>query len=217
MENSVVDTRSKALQNKILPSLANVFASSKKKIGLTKALTILSLFYERPVTKEVQEVYWEALEDLTPEQLAQAFSRVTLEQKFWPSPAVLRSLAGVETFDELRRKEAMDGLHWLLGLLRRHDVELRPTETVVTPAGRDGNGKWREATYTLTPAPEIPDEIRATLSDLGCGDRKAGAELIARHPALSRNPDEYETLGFRLSAEEKLEARWLAAWRKVNR
>lgn len=181
-------------------------------------MLFLSAFFERPLTEEVQAAYSIALEDLAPEQLALAFSRASRESKFWPSPAVLRELAGIETPDQSSERQAREDLEWLLWFLRRHGIEGRPRHgACLQEAGRDGTGEWQPALYELIPAPPIPERVRNTVAELGAGDGKVGVQLIASHPLLSKDLDEYPTLGLKLSAIEKLEARWIAAWKKANR
>jgi hypothetical protein len=135
---------------------------------------------------------------------------------FRPDICDLREYLGLHS-QPLMERSGENALRWLLQVLRRHGVEMRTVNgKLIREKGRV-DGVWHGDEYEQVPPPEIPAEILATLEILGMGDKKAGVELMARHPALSKNAEEYESLGLRLSAEEKLEARWMTAWKKVNR
>lgn len=212
-------TPAKALQPAILPRLRKLFRESEKLEGISQAIGLLSLGWERPLDKEgnTNLLYSEALEDLTAEQLAQAFSRAETELEFWPSPGKLRQLAGIETPPQFSERRAKEDLSFLVSVLRDHGIQGKPKNgALIQPEHRDEERNFVQARYEKIPPPPLPDTVRNALAELGDGDRMEGAKLVAMHPMLSKDPDEYPTLNFKLSAIEKLEARWLEAWRRAN-
>lgn len=181
--------------------------------AIQKGLLELSLLWERVLPEQAQLAYLKHLRDLTQEQIALAFDRAAKECEFWPVPAVLRRLAGVETESGSSERQAREGLQWVLWRIRKHGTAGRPARgATIREATRE-----HQAVYESIPCPTTPEPIRTTLEELGAGDVQAGVTLMAMHPLLERDPDAYDNLSFRLSATEKLEQRWLEAWRRANR
>lgn len=213
-----MDTQSKASLVRTSPHLIDLFNGRPQSLAIPAAVVWLSAFFERPTPEAVQLAYLDRLQHLSSEQLQVAFSRAGTECKFWPSPAVLLDLAGVETPDQCSEREAREALEWVIWRIRRHGVESRCRQgALIREQGRDASGEWHAAEYEQIPPPATPEPIRNALELLGAGDVQTGVRLIAQHPLLVDSLDEYPTLGLRLVAIEKLEARWIEAWRKVNR
>jgi hypothetical protein len=213
-----METASTSRLSETLPRLRALFSESSRATAITRSLTALSMCFQQRVdlNELTFAVYVESLEMLEAEELALAFTMAQLEPwPYFPTPGELRKLAGVETSRQRSEREAREALQWLLRWLRKHTIEGRPTRgALLRPAGRDADGKWLEEKYEWFPAPLIPDGTVAALKELGAGDAKSGCQLIAEHPVLAKDPDEYPSLGLKLAAADKLEARWLEAWRR---
>lgn len=197
--------------------LRNSFAMCGRTETIAMHLAALATCYERPFPPLVQGMYVETLAQLTDEQVIVALTRAQNEEsKFFPPPARLRELADIETPDQCSERQAREGLDWVIWRIRKHGVEGRCRRgALLRSAGRDESGYHAEE-WEQIPPPPTPDPIRSALEQLGAGDVEAGVKLIAEHP-LVRGADEYPSLGLKLSAIEKLEARWIEAWRKANR
>lgn len=206
--------RGKASSETISASLRRHFSALGREAATAAHLTLLATCYERPFPNPVQELYLACLAELTEEQAITALSRATLEEsRFFPPPARLRELGGCETENSRSEREAQDGLQWVLWRIRKHGTEGRPARgAMIRDATRE-----HQAVYESIPCPTTPEPIRNTLEELGAGNVQAGVTLMAMHPLLDRDPDAYDNLSFRLSATEKLEQRWLEAWRRANR
>jgi len=197
-----------------LQRLTSSFACSEKGEAITQAVALLSLPYERPITEPaVFALYQETLQDLTADQLVTAFTRAQMEEsRFFPPPARLRQLAGCETPDQCSEREARDGLSWVMWRLRRFGIEGRSRKIVATAGIIGAIG----AIGSIEECPPTPEPIRKALENLGEGDVERGVRLLAMHPMVQSYyvDAEQQGLGLTLSSIEKLERRWLEAWRR---
>ena len=64
---------------------------------------------------------------------------------------------------------------------------------------------------------EIDDHVFASLLKFGDGSIDLAVSLMCQHPFFKRRDDEREGLNLELSAIERIEKRWLEAWREVMR
>lgn len=177
---------------------------------------IICLTHQREQTDELDQLYYLGLSDLTTQQFQQLPERVIRETEFWPTPAALRKLAGLETEGQRSEREGLEALSFVLQRIRRHGIEGRPKRgALIRAAGRDPDGKWQQEEYEEIPAPHVQPRIIAALEELGEGDLKAGVRQVARHPILLSENEDRQPLGLEISAIEKLERRWLDAWRRA--
>ena len=163
-------------------------------------LSVICLTHRAEPTKELEEIYWLGLSDLTTDQISKLALLVVRQTKFWPSPAVLREMVGLPTAEQVVESNALAGLSTLLKALRMF--------ITWEPLKRD---KWLEELSA-----QKDDPIRKTLIQFGNGNLECAINLICLHPALRRGDEEPEALGLELNAVQKLEQRWIAAWRNVN-
>lgn len=63
---------------------------------ISRALAILAEVWPRPLTPELVKIYQVALQDVDDETVLRAVRRAVTESKFFPVPAELRTLAGVD-------------------------------------------------------------------------------------------------------------------------
>lgn len=210
-------TASKALQTTTSERLKISFETYGREETTIQHLAALASCFERPFPKLVQAMYLETLSGLTEEQVITALERAQhQEAKFFPPPARLKELAVDETPDQCSEREALDGMQWVIWRIRRHGVESRARNgALIRAQGRDEQGVWHEAEYEQIPPPPTPERVRNTLEEFGYGDVQTGVKMVAEHPLVKYDPDEYPTVGLRLVAIEKLEARWVQAWRKA--
>jgi hypothetical protein len=242
MGTIVADEREKALPPAILQRLRKTFGEFGREEGITRALTLLSLPYERPITQpEVFALYRETVEDLTAERVITALARAQMEEgKFFPPPARLRELAGMEKPGQCSERLAREALQWVMWRIRNHGVEgmpkrgkslgvtnhrLRPLEMEgKLPREREMSENEadtlrraaQEEQFEWIPCPVTPGPVRRALEEFGEGDVEAGVQLIALHPMLSKSRLDGVYLGLVVSAIEKLEARWHDAWVRAN-
>ena len=222
--------QSKALWPAISERLKQSFEQYGREEATTLTLGLLAACYERPMDPAVFPLYLAALQDLTDEQVITALSRTAREEaRFFPPPARLRELAGAETSLQRSEREAKDELNWLLFWIRQFSVEGRPkrgrcireagwtSDDTTAPMGKFVRvPEWQPAEYEWTQPTPIPDRTKAALCELGGGEAYEGMKLLGAHPLLTSDKDEYPSLGLRLSAMEKLEARWIEAWRRTD-
>jgi hypothetical protein len=215
MGTIVADEREKALPPAILQRLRKTFGEFGREEGITRALTLLSLPYERPITQpEVFALYRETVEDLTAEQVITALARAQTEEgKFFPPPARLRELAGMEKPGQCSDRLAREALQWVMWRIRNHGVG------GVAKRGKSlgvSNERPPEEQFEWIPCPVTPGPVRRALEEFGGGDVEAGVQLIALHPMLSKSRLDGFMMGPVVSAIEKVEARWHDAWVRTN-
>lgn len=203
----------------ILPRLRRLFDGHEKVEGICRSLVTLSLGYQQrlDLDEATQALYVETLLDLTPEELALAFTRAQRESaKFFPSPAELLALVGLETSHQRSNREGLEALSFVIKRIRRHGISGAPRHGMkIRDAGRDSNGAWHPEEFEEIPAPHVSERIQRALEELGEGDIKAGVRQCARHPILQSETEERQSLGLEMAAIEKFERRWLDAWRRA--
>jgi hypothetical protein len=169
----------------------------------------LCLLHNREQREIMDELYWRALSDLTVGQMSQLATLVLKETEFWPSPARLRRLVGIQTQEErekqaaeVEQRGAKEGLEQLLRSLR--------------PYSRDAQRrtKWIAG---LKEQPLAEDPITKALVQFGGGNLETGVEMLCLHPTFKRSDEESESLGLIMNTIDKAEKRWIAAWHEANR
>jgi hypothetical protein len=146
------------------------------------------------------ELYSQVLTaELKPEEIVKLIPRAVKEAKFWPSPAVLLGLAGILTGEEKQQREAGDALLKVLNSLKPVRSDPRRLDLWLVEAdARRSQG----------------DRIVLALERFGAGDIRTAVEMLLLHPRLRGSSFEAESMGLELVAIEKLERRWLTAWKE---
>lgn len=184
---------------------------------IIRGMMELSVCWERALSEETFAVYLKYLSDLSPSQLETAFDRAGKECEFWPVPAVLRRLAGTETAAQYSERRALEDLSFLVEYIRKHGIEGRARNGVmIEPEHRDENRNLVPARFEKIPPPPIPDSVHNAVAEFGYGSQLDGVKAVAEHPALCKDPDLYANPGLKMAMVEKLEQRWIAAWRRAN-
>lgn len=131
------------------------------------------------------------------------------ECKFWPSGAELLRLAGVPTAEEKIEHEAKDTLVNILDNLKETRVYCDNQARDMWVVGVPKNG--------CLPISMISTEkILPVLVRFGGGSLDGAVEILIQHPRFRSREEDVPGLGFDLSAMDKLEKRWLAAWKEVG-
>lgn len=207
--------------NEPLQLVKSSFNGSTKYAAIIRCLGLLTTCYStKELTGPGMSVYVEIFEPLTEEMLIRMFSRAMRESDHFPSPSQLLSLAGVETLDQTSEREAREGLDWMLRTIRKHGVIGKAINgRLIREEWWEGAlpGIFHPAEYEKIPPPAIPEAVSRTLELLGAGSAEVGCRLLGEHPLLSKNPEDSLSISLKLAAIEKIEARWIAIWRKVNK
>ena len=119
---------------------------------------------------------------------------------------MLLRLAGVPTQEERAEQEAMSALRLLLD-------NLKATRVFCDHDRRDAWIKEVPERGILPISGEPAEKILAAMVRFGGGSLDGAMELLVQHPRYRRSEDEPSGLGFDLSAVDKLEKRWVAAYR----
>lgn len=183
--------------------------------------------FDKTLNPRLMEVYFAALEGLSPNQLALAFSRATEECRFFPPPAILREFSGRAADGDPVAREAKDELLRLFeGMRGPHGVGLKPIPgpvlygTEADPRDEDGRIAPAPIRGESTPFP-LSRRTQAALARLGWGDSTRGIALVAEHPALKRdnlvaalNDEQYRPNQLRVADE--ILRRFTEAYREVQ-
>lgn len=161
--------------------------------------SLVCLMHREVETDTLRDLYWRGLEDLTMDQAKTIAEIILKSTAFWPTPGKLRELAGIPNPEETRKRAALLDLDKVLGRLKTcaHDTRLR--------ADFLANVKRNLAKDPITRAMEI----------FGGGSLTYAVDLLCMHPRFLRADDDRESIGLELSAIEKIEAKWFAAWREA--
>jgi hypothetical protein len=182
---------------------------------ITQSMEILAACHNRQLTEATVAVYLQALTDVPVVRVAEAFQVAVRESKFFPSPAHLRELAGMPTISQVSEAEADKVLRWLLWRIEKHGVDGHALRGKLIVGERRDGKEIVDAVYEKIPAPELSERVVAALEYLGYGSQARGMALLAEHPLWALGVADYPTVGLRLTAAEKIEARWLEAWKKT--
>jgi hypothetical protein len=141
-----------------------------------------------------------ALSDLTMSRVPLLTEKIRKETKFWPPPARLRELAGLPDPEQGAQEVALAGLQRVLDSMRMARVH------------KDGiaRDKWTDEAHVRG-----DPKITAVLTKFG-GTFACAIDILISHPQLLDGSEQGESLGLTLSSIEKLEKRWIAAWKAVN-
>jgi hypothetical protein len=141
----------------------------------------------------------ELAEKIGTERFKSAYDHCMLTTKFVPDISELRWAAGIYPENPIER-EAMDGFTAVIKAMRIHGPQLRG---MVSEHGEIA-------------APVFWAVAEAAIAELGFGDRAAGLELIARHPALNLPSGDVEYTPeqhhFRHRLGQDLERHWVQAY-----
>lgn len=147
------------------------------------------------------EIYFLTLStELKPEKIEALIPIALSQTDFWPSPARLLRLAGVPNREERIETEAAHALERVM--------------LEVAKVARDDLKRRRLVDEIEATAPN--ERTTRALRIFGGGDLNAAMILMSQHPRLKRSDDEREGLGLELSSIEKLERRWLNAWKETE-
>lgn len=169
-----------------------------------RIFSLVCLIHREQETQTLRELYWQGLGDLTMQQARQLADLIVKETEFWPTPARLRRLAGAQRTPTPEQIEEADALR-----------DLGAALDTLAPASRDS--RRREQFIAQLKADMTNHRITKTISSFGSGSLAAGLELLCGHPRFTRPDEGREALGLELSSIEKLERRWIAAWKEQSK
>ena len=198
---------------------------SKRPAAILRSLQELAEGFDKTLTEGMIRLYSAALGEATEDQVVLAFTRATLECKFFPPPATLLEFSGRAALGDPVAREAKDALLELLeGMRGLHGLELKPLlGRVLYGTEDDPKDETGARTHAPIRAESIPfpmrGRVKAALLRLGWGNLAAGIEMLAQHPALTRRRDReadgaYQTNDLRRSDE--ILARFTQAYREVQ-
>lgn len=190
--------------------LADSNLSKPRAIG--NCLLDLAEVFDRTLTAPMVKVYISALNHLTPYELIQAFTRATLELRFFPVPAVLLDLSGRPKPGGARR--GLRELTIIFSYMRNgHGPTLAPILGPVLST-RGPNGEYlKPSEYprgATIESPKFAPAIEDAIEDCGLGNRQAGLSFLASHPSLPWNLSGESD--WKRRDAEKIEERWCDAF-----
>lgn len=170
--------------------------------AIARAVRMLREAMEKEDNCAVTAAHVRNLKGVDPMALAKAYGLAEKTCTYWPTPGQIRDLAGWSA--ETKSRAA---LQWVFGYLQKHGVEGRPRGGGVR-FGEDETGRrvLLEA-EPVTPAPEIPAEIEATLAALGSGAVKQGLHYLSQHPVMKGWDGFHGDAASR--AADRIEAQWI--------
>ena len=116
-------------------------AAKNGKEAIALSLTNLAEALDRNMTPTLLTSYAASLEDLTQEEIIQAFSRAHDELRFFPAPAILREFSGRPVTGDPIAAEAREEFQRILVAMRgKHGPKLRPILGRVLNGTADGLG-----------------------------------------------------------------------------
>ena len=170
--------------------------------AIARAVRQLREAMEKEDNRAVTAAHVRNLMEIDPEALAKAYALAEETCTYWPTPGQIRELAG---WSEETRSRA--GLQWVFNYLAKHGVEGRARGGGVR-FGEDKTGRRvLLETEVVVAAPEIPEDIQATLSALGSGAVKQGLRYVSQHPVV-KGWDNFNGDAASRTAE-RIEGQWI--------
>jgi hypothetical protein len=177
--------------------------------AIARAVRQLREAMEKEDNRAVAAAHVRNLTEIDPKALAQAYALAERTCTYWPSPGLIRELAGSE------ETRGGAGLQWVFRYLERHGVEGRVRGGGVK-FGEDETGRRvLLETEAVVAAPDIPAEIEHTLKLLGSGSAKQGFSYVSQHPFVKGWGDFAGDAGSRTA--ERIEGQWIRCYRLVVR
>jgi len=162
---------------------------------------MICLAQRQDPTEAIEGIYQLGLSDLSMEQIGRLMLMVPREADSWPNPAQLRRWLGLPAIEEQQEQEAGAVLREILEVIQGESLAFDSARRQAWLAGARSHAsgrKWR------------------ALAIFGGGSVTSGIELLCLHPRFLRQEDRREVLGLELNSIERLERRWLAAWREAG-
>jgi hypothetical protein len=181
---------------------AGAIDRAEVKHAIARAVRVLREAMEKEDNCAVTAAHVRNLKDIDPMALASAYALAEKTCTYWPTPGQIRDLAGWS--EESRSRVS---LQWVLSYLQKHGVHGRPYGGAVR-FGEDATGRRVMLSEDeITPAPEIPAEIQATLATLGSGTVKQGLLYLSQHPIVKGWDGFHGDAASR--AAERIDAQWI--------
>lgn len=210
--------RSEAGQTATERLFSALWQGKTHKTAIGQALTILADALDRDLSKGKTAIaYLAAMEDLTPAECIQGFSRALEQSEFFPTPGRLRRLSGrVETFDG-GASEAMLALAVVFARMRDWGVELKPIPgKIIRDRDDEGFVLVRPVREPEAVCPPFGERTEAAILAMGHGSREAGLQAISCHPSVSQLShqarDEAPSASWRAKNASDIEQRWIRAY-----
>ena len=179
-----------------------IFTGVDVRQAIARAVRTLREALEKEDNRAVTAAHVRNLADIDPQALATAFALAERTCTYWPTPGQIRELAGWS--EESRSREA---LQWVFTYLANHGVDGRPRGGGVR-FGEDETGRRvLLGSEVLVKAPEIAEDIRATLAALGSGAVKQGLLYVSQHPVVKGWENFNGDAASRTA--ERIEAQWI--------
>jgi hypothetical protein len=179
-----------------------IFTGVDVRQAIARAVRTLREALEKEDNRAVTAAHVRNLADIDPQALATAFALAERTCTYWPTPGQIRELAGWS--EESRSREA---LQWVFTYLANHGVDGRPRGGGVR-FGEDETGRRvLLGSEVLVKAPEIPEDIHATLAALGSGAVKQGLLYVSQHPVVKGWENFNGDAASRTA--ERIEAQWI--------
>jgi hypothetical protein len=181
---------------------SGIHSTADLRHAIARAVRTLREAMEKEDNREVTAAHVRNLAEIDPEALASAYALAEKTCTYWPTPGQIRELAGWS--EESRSRE---GLQWVFRYLEKHGVDGRPRGGGVR-FGEDGTGRRvLLGSEVLVPAPEIPEDIGATLAALGSGAVKQGLRYVSQHPVVKGWDNFSGDAASRIA--ERIEGQWV--------
>src|ERR1700733_2256932 len=181
---------------------ADVRDSSDLPHAIARAVRQLREAMEKEDNCAVTAAHVRNLREIDPAALATAYALAERTCTYWPTPGQIRELAGWS--EESRSRSA---LQWVFTYLEKHGVEGRARGGGVR-FGEDETGRRvLLESEPVIPAPDIPQEIEATLAALGSGAVKQGLRYVSQHP-VAKGWDNFHGDAASRTAE-RIEGQWI--------
>ena len=181
---------------------SGVRTPSDLQFAIARAVRQLREAMEKEDNCAVTAAHVRNLKEIDPPALAMAYALAEKTCTYWPTPGQIRELAGWS--EETRSRSA---LQWVFAYLEKHGVEGRALGGGVR-FGEDETGRRvLLPSEPVIPAPDIPEEIEATLAALGSGSAKQGLRYVSQHP-VAKGWDCFNGDAASRTAE-RIEAQWI--------
>jgi hypothetical protein len=160
---------------------------------------------------KITELWRGTLNEIGPAAFDEALKQVLLCSSFHPTIGEIRKAAGINRgVQDPTEQEALRELRKIFELMRtKHTEKLRPILGAILRDGKNEQGQVMQIP-DREPSTPVPLEARteAAIAEMGYGSRIAGLEMIAGHPAISKECDER----FRVKTATEIEKRWIQAY-----